>query len=138
MPIPKHLNEQSLGYALHTNRELGMMLKGQKPLAMFSDRYGRFPEVVIRYLRLFDRYVERGLLIKREYVELRQLASSRYVHVVLYAAPREQWRIEAMQALRWRGDWGSGECEKAEGKLLGYTDEQNDLWLARPKVPPPK
>jgi hypothetical protein len=26
-----------LGYEIHTNHELGMMLRGEKPLAVFSD-----------------------------------------------------------------------------------------------------
>ena len=71
MPTLEHLSERVLGYAIHTNRELGFMLGGSKPLAVFSDAYGQFPDVVLRYLRIFDRYVARGAFVKRDYVELR-------------------------------------------------------------------
>ena len=48
---------RSLPYLVHTNRELGLMLAGEKPMASFVDGRGCFPEVVERYLRLFDRHV---------------------------------------------------------------------------------
>lgn len=41
------LNDLSaeLGYQIHTNRELGIMLREVKPLAKFSDVHGKFQEV---------------------------------------------------------------------------------------------
>ena len=77
---------EPLPYLVHTNRELGLMLAGRKPLACFSDGYGHFPGAVLRYFRLFDRHVAAGRLIKREYVQLRGVD---HIHVVLYALPQE-------------------------------------------------
>jgi hypothetical protein len=125
----EHLGE-GVGYELHTNRELGLMLRGSKPLAFFAEPYGRFGEVLFRYFRMFDRHVARGALVKREYLELAD--TSLFVHVVLYATPSEEWRIDAMIQLRlqWEGPW-TDEHERTEGSLLGYTDRQNDIWINR-------
>jgi hypothetical protein len=61
MPRPSHLSEDVLGYRIHTNRELGMMLRREKPLAMFSSGIeGDFGEPLRRYLQMFDRHVEAG------------------------------------------------------------------------------
>jgi hypothetical protein len=37
MGLPRHLNKEALGYRIHTNRELGMMLRREKPLAIFTN-----------------------------------------------------------------------------------------------------
>jgi hypothetical protein len=132
MPTLKHLSEPVLGYAIHTNRELGFMLRGSKPLAVFSDAYGQFPAAVLRYLRIFDRYVAEGAFVKCDYVELRGKPPVP-LHVILYATPNEEWRIEAMLELREQmgmGAW-TAEHERAEGELLGYTGWQNDIWISR-------
>jgi len=121
-----HLSDRTLGYALHTNRELGLMLRGLKPLAVFAEVYGHFPDVVRRYLRMFDRHVERGALLKCEFVEVPQ-----HLHVIMYATLGEEWRIEEMLSLRQNvGEW-TDEHERTEGKLLGYTDLENEIWLSR-------
>ena len=127
--MPRPLSEESLGYRIHTNRELGMMLRGQKPLAVFSDYYGCFHEGVLRYLRNFDRHVATGRFEKREFVEHRSEPSV-WVHYVLYSQQGEEWRIDALLDLyQWLGAWTS-DRERAEGTLLGYEDWQNDLWIA--------
>ena len=77
---------KSLPYRLHTNRELGMMLRGEKPLSVFSDAYGHFPEAVLRYLRMFDVHVGRGAFVKREYVYLDR-GNRPGSHVFCYALP---------------------------------------------------
>lgn len=133
MPSEGHLRKEALGYQLHTNRELGMMLCGSKPLAVFSEVHGAFPEPVVRYLRLFDRHVETGRLVKRRHLEKARAPHSGNTYelsVVLYAQPDEVWRIDAMIDLRRNlGVW-TAEHERTEGSLLGYTDWQNDRWLA--------
>jgi hypothetical protein len=48
---------RSLPYLVHTNRELGLMLVGLKPLSIFSFTEGHEADCVLRYLRLFDRHV---------------------------------------------------------------------------------
>src|SRR5689334_7678567 len=123
-----------LPYQLHTNRELGLMLSGTKPLAVFADINGRLSEAMLRYFRLFDRRVETGELVKREYVEFLKPPRAngpKGVHVVLYALPTEIWRIDEMIALRGAMDTGwTAEHERAEGRLLGYEEWQTDLWIA--------
>jgi hypothetical protein len=60
---------RQLPYLVHTNRELGLMLRGYKPLAYFMDVIGQEPEICIRYWRMFDGYVAAGRLKKCEVVE---------------------------------------------------------------------
>ncbi len=117
-------------YQIHTNRELGLMLKGVKPLAVFGDAYDQLSDVLGRYLRLFDRQVSQGRFVGREYVELGRNGDRRHVHVFLYALPSEEWRIDAMIQLRLGEPVWSAAHERREGQLLGYEDWQNDLWIA--------
>jgi len=121
----------ALPYQVHTNHELGMMLRGEKPLAVFVDGYDNFPTVVERYLRLFDRRVAAGQFVKREYVvpERKRPAVLGW-HTILYALPEEEWRIDAMIDLRLSGEWSPAH-EREEGRLLGYEEWQNDAWLSR-------
>lgn len=107
------------------------MLRGTKPLAMFSDVEGHMPEVVMRYLRLFDRHVAAGTFIKRDHRKpTRVRGRPMTLHTILYALPDETWRIDAMIELR-SGDGWSLECERREGELLGYADWQNDWWIGQ-------
>lgn len=120
---------RSLPYQLHTNRELGLMLSGVKPLAKFVDGRDRFPDVVVRYLRMFDRHVEAKLLMRRdEFITNSKLG---VLHYIYFALSGEEWRIQAMIDLRSRPGRWSREKEREEGELLGYTDEQNDIWLSQ-------
>ena len=134
MPMPHHLRKEALGYQIHTNRELGMMLRREKPLAVFCDVEGAFPLSVLRYLRMFDRHVISGTLVKREHREPFDFRGERRVVLtLLYALPEEAWRIDAMIDLRCRAipkSW-TAEHERLEGVLLGYTDAQNDVWARR-------
>ena len=129
--ISDWLSPEALGYQVHTNRELGMMLQELKPLAVFCDDYGMSVEVVARYLRLFDRHVSTGRFERREYVELWPdgAGETRRVHVILYALPGESWRIDAMIELRGHLSSWSAEAERREGELLGYAGWQNDIWM---------
>jgi hypothetical protein len=132
MASPDHLSRNALGYELHTNRELGLMLRRTKPLAVFSDMRGHFLPVVLRYLRMFDRHAALGTFVKRIHHEmLDEAAKKGELEVVLYALPEEAWRIDAMIALRRNlSNWNS-EHERQEGMLLGYTDEQNQIWIEK-------
>jgi hypothetical protein len=117
-----------LGYQIHTNRELGLMLQGIKPLAFFYAVYEQFPEVLARYLKMFDRHVADGRFVRRDYVVLSPRV--RGVHYVYFARPQEDWRIDAMIELnRYMADWNL-ERERAFGSLLGYAEWQNDAWIA--------
>jgi hypothetical protein len=130
--MPTTLSKESLGYEVHTNRELGLMLRGKKPLAVFVDYEGFFPSCVLRYLRMFDRHVFAGRIVKqvhREHVEVR--GAGHELVTILYALPSQKWRIDEMIDLRRHlVDWTS-ELERREGELLGYTDAENEIWLKR-------
>jgi hypothetical protein len=123
----------SYPYKLHTNRELGMMLRGEKPLAVFHDGYGSFPFSVQRYLKLFDRHVREGRFVKREYVVPdKEHPGVKGWHTILFAVAAQEWRIDAMINLRLSEGW-SLEQEREEGRLLGYDSWQNDFWINRLK-----
>lgn len=115
-------------YLIHTNRELGLMLRGLKPLAKFVDGEGRYPDVVLRYLRMFDRQVVSGRLVRHdEFVTRREDR----LHYIYFALPSEEWRIKAMVELMAEQCRWSPDMERREGELLGYTAEQNQIWLSR-------
>lgn len=134
MPLPIHLTREALGYCLHTNRELGMMLRREKPLAVFSEVDSKFVEPLRRYMRLFDRHVESGEFVKREHIEPIDIGPGRsrhHVHVILYALAEEAWRVDAMLELRRKLHVWTAMEEREEGRLLGYTELQNDAWIAK-------
>lgn len=133
---------RDLPYLVHTGYELFLMLEGMKPFAKFVIEYpaeaDEFPEEA-----LFEPHVRSGVLIKRvmadEPFEKPIRASSgrvfEGVRQVFYALKGEEWRIEAHN-LVWKqlahGPWNDT-LERLEGSLLGYTDEQNDWWIAHRK-----
>lgn len=130
------LNEtlRALPYLVHTNRELGLMLKGVKPMAMFSDYVGKEAECLLRYLRMFDRHVDAGRFerqVVEEPIPHRPDWSSRRT---FYTLPGEAWRVGAMlELIVHYGNW-TNEHERRFGTLLGYEDWQNDIWLERHPV----
>jgi hypothetical protein len=121
---------KTLPYTLHTNRELGMMLTRAKPLAVFVDGEGCFPEVFGRYLRLFDRHVVNGRIIRRDHFSPPIEGRGYTLHHIYFALPGEQWRIDEMIELKSSPRW-SREHERREGQLLGYEDWMNDHFLDR-------
>ena len=117
---------RSLPYRVHTNRELGLMLAGTKPLASFCEHDGCWPEVLLRYFRLFDRQVSAGRLARHDH---HFADHGQALHRVQFALPGETWRFQAMIEL-WSepGPWTQAR-ERREGELLGYADWMNDYWL---------
>jgi len=110
------------------------MLRGIKPLARFVDGEGFFPAVMQRYFRMFDRHVETGRFVRRDVIV--EHPTMGRLHYVYFAMPGEEWRIQAMIDLLARpGKW-SLEREREEGDLLGYTAEQNDVWIGRKQCSP--
>jgi hypothetical protein len=119
---------RQLPYLVHTNRELGLMLRGIKPLAYFMDIAGREPDICIRYWRMFDRHVASGRLIRREIIEALPNAPQLERRSLFYALPGHEWRIDAMlMLLKEPGAW-SDDREWRFGELLGYEEWQNDYW----------
>ena len=115
-------------YLIHTNRELGLMLAGLKPLAVFADAKDHFPDVVVRYLRLFDKHVGIGALTRRDHFSPWGNGKKLTLHRILFALPGEEWRIDEMITLMSSNVW-SRNHEKREGELLGYEDWLNDFHL---------
>lgn len=125
------LNEwlRSLPYLVHTNRELGLMLRGIKPLAYFADVVGHEPEVCLRYWRMFDRHVAAGSLIKRDVFSALGERSKLILRRRFYTLPGHEWRIDAMLRLLDAASPWCDDHERRFGELLGYQDWQNDFWL---------
>lgn len=122
-----------LPYLVHTNFELGLMLDGKKPLAVFNDWSDHIHPVLARYLRMFDRHVAAGTFVKRKETRAPQSNDDPGSWIVLYAQKNEGWRIEKMIELMramHEGRW-TREDERLEGVLLGYEDWQNEIWLSR-------
>jgi hypothetical protein len=133
--MPNMLSERlrQLPYLVHTNRELGLMLRGIKPLAYFMDVACREPTACIRYWRMFDRHVAAGRLIRREVIEvlpdLPQPFGSVKHRRLFYALPGHEWRIDAMLTLLHEPGAWSDNRERRFGELLGYEGWQIDYWL---------
>jgi len=127
-------------YLVHTGYELFLMLEGVKPFAKFAVEYpaepGEFPEEA-----LFEPHVRSGRLIKRvmpdePFPKPITASSGRIfegVRQVFYTLPGEEWRINAHNLVARQlayGPWNDT-LERLEGSLLGYTDAENDGWIAR-------
>ncbi len=112
----------------HINRELSLMLAGSKPLAAFLLDGGLTEEQALSG-QPFQIHVDAGRIVRFEVeIQLRGLTMRR----LLFAVPGEEWRFEAYCALMdsMREGW-SGEKERQEGVLLGYTDAENDAHISR-------
>jgi len=127
-----------LDKANHTNRELEMMLAGEKPLAMFYDEISFLPDEEIVPEKRFSAYVQNGEFVRGEtlvagsYSE--KLDRETKIKYVFFALKDEAWRIDAMTLLveQWykTNQWNET-CERIESALLGYTDEEIDAWCKK-------
>lgn len=125
-------------YLVHTGYELFLMLEGVKPFAKFTVEYPVDADD-LQEDALFEPHVQSGLLNRRA-VDIPfdrpvRVSSARVfegVRRVFYACRGEEWRIDAYILLQRQLDHGpwNETLERLEGALLGYTDEQNDWWLA--------
>lgn len=124
-------------YLVHTGYELLLMLDGVKPFARFAIEYPVVGDV-FQEDALFEPHVRSGLLVKREIDEPfdRPIRSHgrtfEGVRKVFYALRGEEWRIDAYILLERQLDHGpwNDTLERLDGSLLGYTDKQNDWWVA--------
>jgi hypothetical protein len=123
-----------LPYRVHTNFELGLMLAGKKPLAVFTDWQEHVHPVLARYMRMFDRHVAAGTFVKHTHVTPPDPETGHPGNwMALYAHPDEAWRFDALIDLRnvaLQRKW-TADDERRFGHLLGYEDWQNDAWLER-------
>jgi hypothetical protein len=122
----------NLSYRTHTGCELLLMLRGEKPLAVFDCPAGED----FNAEKFFDPYVKIGRFVKREHstpiMPRRNEESQDLIYqYVLYALPHEQWRIDAYILLRkvvTEEGWSTA-LERMEGELLGYEKWQNDIFI---------
>lgn len=121
----------------HTGRELELMLEGKKPLAMFYAEVGELPDEELIPEDAFAPFVDSGQFVRGETIEEGQyhpkLKRNVRVKYVFFALKVETWRIDAMKLLKLesgRSGW-SETCERMEGSLLGYTNEENDAHIER-------
>lgn len=116
-------------YKSHTNRELMMMLQGEKPFAVFTFHIDEEIRPELFADQPFDKYAAEGRLVKNQ----RTIAADRNGEetssvLVMYALPGEEWRFEAYALLHeqcLRHGW-CGNFERLQGRLLGYSEAQND------------
>ena len=128
-----------LPYKIHTGQELALMLEGSKPLSYFSTKFPPASNIEEIPESLFDRYVEKGRFVKREYVMHANNSGPALgsrglgMRIVMYALPHHEWRINAMLLLMntaIKSGWNEG-FERMQGSLLGYEDWQNDIFIER-------
>jgi hypothetical protein len=126
-----------LSYPVHTNRELALMLRGHKPLAVFQTPYPHDEQAPGIPEAAFAPYVTSRRFAMREYV----IPSSRLsfgvpaeldgIRVVLYATKDEEWRIDAyimLEEAAARAGWSEAVI-RMEGRLLGYEAWQIDEYI---------
>lgn len=117
------------GVGPHEGRELELMLSGAKPLSMFSDVVPpsfEWPEAE------FDVHVEKGAIVKREY--LGKTRDEKYtIRYVYFALPGEEWRIDAAHEINVNPNAALPEAGVQDdieiGRLLGYSDQQIRVFL---------
>lgn len=120
-----------LPYAIHTNRELRLMLAGRKPLAVFNKFTGDDDFASNEYEKYFSPHVENGTIVRHAIDETKPRDSTPSVQYDMYALPGEEWRFKAYLLLKDVADksgWNEA-LERMEGSLLGYTDAQNDAYI---------
>jgi hypothetical protein len=131
LPIRLRHESSALRYRFHGGREFDMMMKGLKPLSVFScvEHSSSLAAFLFKY---FDPLVDCGKLVSGTALEGEDDNNSN-APTLMYALPHEAWRIEAyrLMALTAALDWKwSDALERIQGLLLGYTPEQNDSWIA--------
>lgn len=131
------MNDRKRTYTLHTNRELPMMLAGTKPLAVFAhERVDGFEKSDALADQDFAPHVANGTLSERVRTFQMPLWSGATLDIDywFYTLRGEEWRVEAysllLDLLHHRGPW-CPQLEWLEGKLLGYTDQENFDHLSR-------
>ena len=113
-------------YIIHTNKELRLMLAGEKPLAVFAiDHTPSFGRTEALGGQDFATEVEAGRMVERS--EWFSSEDAHNIEYLFFAVKGEEWRIEAYLLLlemlyqvrtwSWRLEW-------MMGRLLGYYYEE--------------
>ncbi|MBP5858654.1 hypothetical protein KAJ83_16660 [Marivibrio halodurans] len=114
----------------HEDRELELMLSGEKPLAYFSELTRadfEWPD------EEFEPYVESGRIIKREILHVEIiLGVDEEIRSLYFVLPGEEWRIDKAHANRIRVCRTAKDKERDAremGELLGYTPHEIKVFL---------
>lgn len=122
-----------LPYRTHSGRELILMKEGLKPLSVFTSMVPAPPGALALPTYLFADFVSSGRILTRTYCKLldkNPLFNG--LEVVLYATPAEAWRLDAyilVRATARKLGW-SEPLVRMEGTLLGYSEWQNNVFIA--------
>jgi hypothetical protein len=123
----------ALPYRVHGGRELDLMMKGLKPLSVFShvEPSSNLASYLSRYL---EPLVRRGELVSAK-IDNRDGDDASTAPTLMFALPNQAWRIEAyrLMMLAARSEKWNDALERIEGSLLGYTPDQNDFWISHQK-----
>ena len=112
------------------------MLAGRKPLAMFYACAHELPWEELVPEDAFRPHVDAGL-VSREDIELEATTpagNAVVLRYVFYAARGQEWRLQLMSVLvraHYSGGGWNETCERVQGALLGYTDEENEAHCAQ-------
>jgi hypothetical protein len=121
-----------LPYEVHTNREFELMMRGTKPLSVFSDWLEVDRSLLAAISEKFRPHIASGRFIERHYTRL-PAARSRAASMLLIARTSEEWRIDAYILLRDEPGWND-DLERRQGSLLGYESWQTDAFLQAKKM----
>ena len=132
------MDQQAYG---HTGPELELMLAGVKPMAMFYAAADELPHEEFVPEEAFAPYVSAKLMSRRatQVSTVTPGGAPTILSYVFFALVGEEWRMPAMEllvrALHTGGGWNET-CQRVEGALLGYTQEEIDEYCrARFKTP---
>lgn len=113
---------------LHNRRELDLMLSSQKPMAAFLLADG-VDEIEACSNQDFAPHVASGALVRfHRSIKNREGATLTYL---IFTLPGEAWRAEAyceLMTVLYNYTW-SAELELLEGRLYGYTHDENMFHL---------
>lgn len=115
-----------LSYDIHADRELSMMLSGEKPMAFFTVEEGfAFGDLCEQP---FEQFVADGAIVQDTFAL--RTSSKVAVTYVVFTLPEEVWRFSSLSFLKTAKVRWDKTLERLEGLLLGYSDEQCDEYLA--------
>jgi hypothetical protein len=119
------------GVGPHEGRELDLMLRGEKPLAVFSEATDvdyPWPD------EAFAPHVAAGRVVQRDFFVTEEVETgSLEIRYLYFALPGEEWRIEAAHDTWTRRGGSDAEKEarrRAMGRLLGYDPKDIETYIA--------
>ncbi|WP_420546822.1 hypothetical protein [Curvivirga sp.] len=122
----------------HEERELELMLKGEKPLTEFSDivEPERGGAILVQWSdQEFTPHVESGEIIRHEIFH--NTPDGQYeIHSIYFTLPGEEWRAKELHKLR-TTDFTvdmNDYYDRKVGELLGYPKEAIDHFIQRRKL----